>query len=64
MEGMQEKVVEIIFNELKGSIDDIEDAEGLWQRFMPMGGQELEQLQKFIPGMGGNFFSKRKDFAV
>ena len=43
VEAMQEKVVDLIFNEMKDGIADIKDPEKLWQRFMPIG-QGLEQL--------------------
>lgn len=56
VEAMQEKVVDMIFTELQKSIQDIKDPEKLWQRFMPMGAQGLDQLQKFVPD-----FIKRKD---
>jgi hypothetical protein len=39
---------------LKRSINDIKNTEGLWHRFMPMGGQGLKQLQKFMGGMSKN----------
>ena len=48
VEAMQEKVVDLVFTELKNSIDDITDVEKLWQRFMPLSGS-FEQLGKFVP---------------
>ena len=56
VEAMQEKMVDIVFTELQKSIKDIKDPEKLWQRFMPMGAQGLDQLQKFVPD-----FIKRRD---
>lgn len=48
VEAMQEKVVDLIFNEMKDGISDIKDPEKLLQRFMPIG-QGLETLSKMMP---------------
>ncbi len=48
LEAMQEKVVDLIYNELKSSIDDITDPKELWARFMPFE-QSMETLQKMMP---------------
>jgi hypothetical protein len=59
IEGMQKKLVDLVYKEMHSSITNMKDPEKLWNWVMPMAqGLGKEQMQKvmdfskLIPGMG------------
>lgn len=51
VEALQEKIIDLLYEEMKKGIEDIKDPDKLFQRFMPMSAQGMEQLQKIIPNI-------------
>ena len=51
VEALQEKIIDLVYEEMKKGIQGIKDPEKLFQRFMPMGAQGMEHLQKIIPNI-------------
>ena len=60
LEAMQEKIVDLIYNELKTSIEDVTDPKELWSRFMPFE-QSMETLQKIMPAFNKLGSSSEED---
>ena len=59
IEGMQKKLVELVYKEMSESITNMKDPEKLWNWVMPMAQgmgkdqlQKMMELSKLIPGMG------------
>ena len=51
VEKMQERIIEETYSKLSESISQMKDPEKLFQRFMPLGAQGVEQFQKLMMGL-------------
>jgi hypothetical protein len=51
VEAMQEKIIGQVYETMSESIANITDPVELFQRFVPMGAQGVEQFQKLMGGL-------------
>ena len=61
VEAMQEKVIDLIFEDMQKGIQGIKDPDKLLQRFMPMGAPGMDQLQKMMPSILSKWASGDSD---
>ena len=51
VETMQKDLMDQVGAKMKDSLDAMSDPEALFQKFMPLGAQSLEQYQKMMSGI-------------